>query len=116
MILSRLGYQMLMPETLEKLRAEHPEIRPEMLIVDERRIDEVEAYDTSDSASGSLPIILLTGQRGAPLDDPRIRRAGSALCILYWRAPRNGAPRSRAGPATFRPMADSGPSQAPSNL
>jgi hypothetical protein len=71
-ILSRLGYQMLMPETLEKLRAENPEIRPEMLIVDERRIDEVEAYDTSDSASGSLPIILLTGQQGAPLDDPRI--------------------------------------------
>lgn len=112
-ILSRLGYQMLMPETLEKLRAENPEIRPEMLIVDERRIDEVEAYD---SASGSLPIILLTGQQGAPLDDPRIRRAGSALCILYCRAPRNGAPRSRAGPSTFRPMADSGPSQDPSNL
>jgi hypothetical protein len=71
-VLSRLGYQMLAPEALEAVRADHPEVRPEMLIVDERRIEEVEAYDTKDSVSGSLPIILLTGKQGARGDDPRV--------------------------------------------
>ena len=64
-ILRRLGYQLLLPETLERLRAEHPTLRAEMRVVDERRLDDLDADD-------DLPIVLLTGQQGAAGDDPRV--------------------------------------------
>ncbi len=68
-ILSRLGYQMLLPETLEALRADHPTLQPELVVVDERRLDDV--LD-DDRLPPGAPMILLTGKQGAPTDDPRI--------------------------------------------
>ncbi len=68
-ILSRLGYQMLLPETFEAMREEHPDLVAEMLVVDERRLEESEAY-RQDGAGP--PIVLLTGKQGASGDDPRI--------------------------------------------
>ena len=63
-ILSRLGYQMLLPETFEALRADHPALRADMLIVDERRLEAVDL-------GHDLPVVLLTGREGAPRDDDR---------------------------------------------
>jgi hypothetical protein len=68
-ILSRLGYQMLLPETLRALQVDHPELRAELRVIDERRLEDVLA---EESETERLPIILLTGRRGAPTDDPRI--------------------------------------------
>ena len=70
-ILSRLGYQMLLPETFRKLQEEHPKLRAELLVVDERRFEEVAEYGDREG-EGALPIVLLTGQKGATGDDPRI--------------------------------------------
>jgi len=70
-ILSRLGYQMVLPETFERLQAENPDLRAELLLVDERRFEEV--ADCGDREGlGRLPIVLLTGKQGATGDDPRI--------------------------------------------
>ncbi|MEM9178030.1 MAG: PilZ domain-containing protein [Myxococcota bacterium] len=68
-ILSRLGYQMLLPETFEATRAEHPDLEAELLVVDERRLDEAEAYQNEGAGP---PIVLLTGRQGATGDDPQI--------------------------------------------
>jgi len=68
-ILSRLGYQMLLPETFEALREEHPELAAEMLVVDDRRLDEADDYRTDGPGP---PIVLLTGKEGATGDDARI--------------------------------------------
>lgn len=64
-ILSRLGYQMLLPETFADLRERHPELAADMLVVDERRLGDVEAFE-------GLPIVVLTGRQGAPRDDDRV--------------------------------------------
>lgn len=70
-ILGRLGYQLVLPETFAALRAERPDLRPDLRLVDERRLDEVLAgADAGDAPA--VPIVLLTGSRGAPGDDPRI--------------------------------------------
>lgn len=65
-ILSRLGYALLDPEAWR----ESPfwaEREPELLVVDEPRLVEVEAIP-----SRSTPILLLTGSRGATTDGPRL--------------------------------------------
>ena len=68
-ILSRLGYQMLLPETFAALRAERPDLEAELYVVDERRLDDLEA---AEGAGPQAPLILLTGKQGAPTGDPRI--------------------------------------------
>ena len=65
-ILSRLGYQMLLPETFRKLQEEHPSLRAELLVVD-----------------GALPIVLLTGKQGVTGDDPRIVGAAKRPAGLH---------------------------------
>jgi hypothetical protein len=70
-ILSRLGYQMVLPETFDQLRAEHPDLRAELLLVDERRLGDVLDLE-EDDATPSPPIVLLTGKHGATGADPRI--------------------------------------------
>jgi len=70
-MLNRLGYRLLLPETFEKLCEDDPDLRPEMLLVDERRLSEVEAYEDG-GADGSIPIVLLTGQYGTTGADSRI--------------------------------------------
>lgn len=69
-ILARLGYTILLPEAFEARHEAEPDLRPELLLVDERRLGELEAWDDAEVAE--LPIILLTGQHGATGADPRI--------------------------------------------
>lgn len=70
-ILSRLGYEVVLPEGFEKLRAEKPDLQADLLLVDERRLPEVaDEIDGEDVCR--LPIVLLTGKYGAMGDDPRI--------------------------------------------
>jgi hypothetical protein len=62
-ILSRLGYRMVLPETFAGKRADDPGVRADVMLVDERRLAEV--VDSEDDAEGdSIPIVLLTGKRG----------------------------------------------------
>lgn len=69
-ILSRLGYQMLLPETFEAMRADRPDLVAEMLVVDERRLEEADAY--REEGRAGPPIVLLTGTQGANGDDSRV--------------------------------------------
>jgi hypothetical protein len=70
-ILSRLGYQMVLPETFQRLKEGNPDLRAELLLVDERRLDEIESYGDGEEG-GSLPIVLLTGKQGVTGEDPRV--------------------------------------------
>lgn len=70
LMLSRLGYQMLTPENFFALRTERPGLEAELLVVDERRLDEVDA--SGGVAGSSPPIVLLTGREGVVHDDPRV--------------------------------------------
>mgnify|MGYP001813620209 CR=1 FL=1 len=70
-ILGRLGYQMVLPETFGELLERHPDLVPDLLLVDERRLEEVEAA-AAEGCFERAPIVLLSGTRGAPADDPRI--------------------------------------------
>jgi hypothetical protein len=68
-ILAKLGYPIVLPEDFAVMRAEQPDLRPDMLLVDERRLGEAAAYDGDDE---EMPIVLLTGQHGATGADRRI--------------------------------------------
>ncbi len=70
-ILAKLGYSIVLAETFASMRAEKPELRPDMLLVDERRLGEAAAWE-DDNDYAELPIVLLTGQHGATGADPRI--------------------------------------------
>ena len=70
-ILSRLGYQILLPENLVALRSDNPELRPDLRLVDDRRFEDVPAA-TDSGGDGAIPIILLTGVGGSTIGDPRI--------------------------------------------
>jgi hypothetical protein len=70
-ILARLGYQIVLPEAFETLRAEKPDLQADLLLVDERRLPEV-AGEMGGENGHRLPIVLLTGKFGATGDDPRI--------------------------------------------
>ena len=64
-ILARLGYALLSPEEQAASPA-HAGREPELRIVDERRLAELEPGGTD------RPILLLTGRRGVQTDDPRV--------------------------------------------
>jgi len=70
-ILSRLGYQLVLPETFALLKAENRDLRADLLLVDERRLEEV-VEDEERHGEVRIPILLLTGTQGATGDDPRI--------------------------------------------
>jgi hypothetical protein len=70
-ILSRLGYQMLLPETFSQMREMNPGLVADLLLVDERRLVEA-AADEEEDGERAVPIVLLTGKQGATGADPRI--------------------------------------------
>jgi hypothetical protein len=69
-ILARLGYRIVASEALESPGSETADhaAQPDLLIVDETRLDEVRGLEHH----AQLPIILLTGRRGATETDSRI--------------------------------------------
>lgn len=69
-ILAKLGYSIVSVDAFEGLRAENPELSPDLLLVDERRLVEAATWD--DDGDREIPIILLTGQHGATGADRRI--------------------------------------------
>jgi PilZ domain len=69
-ILAKLGYSIVVPETFEGMRAANPALDPDVLLVDERRLVEAAAY--GDEGENEIPIVLLTGQHGATGADRRI--------------------------------------------
>jgi hypothetical protein len=70
-ILAKLGYPIVMPESFQAMRLHDPDLRPDMLLVDERRLVEAAAY-SDEGEEADVPIVLLTGQHGATGADPRI--------------------------------------------
>ena len=68
-ILAKLGYAIVLPDEFERMRRAEPELRPDIQLVDERRLVEAAAFDDGE---GEIPIILLTGQHGATGADARI--------------------------------------------
>lgn len=70
-ILSRLGYQMLLPETFLQLCAADPSLVADLLLVDERRLVETVAAE-EDDGERAVPIVLLTGKQGVTDANPRI--------------------------------------------
>ena len=71
MMLSRLGYRILMPEDFDEMREASPDLTPDLLLVDERRLAEVAAQEESSSEK-PVPIILLCGRQGATGADLRV--------------------------------------------
>jgi hypothetical protein len=69
-ILARLGYSLLAPEEFEAVRESEPGLRADLLLVDERRLEEAARFE--DEAGVAPPVILLTGQYGVKNSDPRI--------------------------------------------
>ena len=67
-ILSRTGYRIVGVEELAGLPPSMADRRPDLRIVDERRLGEL----PDDGDAGSVPIILLTGRHGVSGVDPRI--------------------------------------------
>ena len=67
-ILGKLGYLILLPEELEAIDASGTR-RPDVRLVDERQLGELPDDDDG------VPIVLLTGGRGATGADPRIAGA-----------------------------------------
>lgn len=71
-ILTRMGYRIASVEELSQLPPSIGRARPDLRIVDERRLGEV----PEDEGEGpSVPIILLTGRHGVSGVDPRIAGA-----------------------------------------
>lgn len=69
-ILAKLGYAIVTPQTLEDLRVDAPDRRVDLMLVDERRLADAAAW--SDDEGREIPMILLTGQHGATGADRRI--------------------------------------------
>lgn len=67
-ILARTGYRIVSVEELDQLPPSIGLRRPDLRLVDERRLAEV----PEDGEGGSVPIILLTGRHGVSGVDPRI--------------------------------------------
>lgn len=69
-ILAKLGYAIVGPETFEAMRSESPDLTPDLLVIDERRLAAAAAW--ADEEGREIPMILLTGQHGATGADRRI--------------------------------------------
>ena len=69
-ILAKLGYAIVDSGAFEQMRSEQPELGPDVLLVDERRL--VEATAWVEGEDDEVPIVLLTGQHGATGADRRI--------------------------------------------
>lgn len=67
-ILARTGYRIVSVEELDQLPPSIGLRRPDLRLVDERRLAEV----PEDGEGGNVPIILLTGRHGVSGVDPRI--------------------------------------------
>jgi hypothetical protein len=70
-ILSRLGYRMVLPATFEQLRGEDAAVAADLMLVDERRLS---SFLDSDAWKDGprVPIVLLTGKNGVVESDLRI--------------------------------------------
>ncbi len=60
----------MLPAAFDDQRIQQPDLRPDLLLVDERRLAEVMPGDTV--GYDSVPIVLLCGRHGATGADPRI--------------------------------------------
>jgi hypothetical protein len=67
-ILARLGYMIVDPGDVA-VASGTGSARPDLRLVDERRLSELPADDPP------VPIVLLTGRKGADVEDPRVRGA-----------------------------------------
>ncbi len=67
-ILARTGYRIIAVEEISQLPPSIGQRRPDLRLVDERRLGEV----PDEGDAGSVPIILLTGRHGVSGVDPRI--------------------------------------------
>lgn len=67
-ILARTGYRIVAVEEMSHLPPGMASRRPDLRLVDERRLGEV----PDEGEAGSVPIILLTGRHGVTGIDPRI--------------------------------------------
>jgi hypothetical protein len=70
-ILSRLGYRMVLPETFERMRGEDPGVAADLMLVDERRLSSFLDSNAQDDGP-RVPIVLLTGKHGVVVPNPRI--------------------------------------------
>ena len=66
-ILAKLGYAIVDPEDFASRRDREDDLRPELRLVDERHLAEVD-----EDEEPSVPIVLLTGRHGVSGADPRI--------------------------------------------
>lgn len=71
-LLTRLGYRILTREGFDAARTDSPELSPDLLLVDERRLAEVARDEDEEAAFASLPIVLLSSRYGATGADSRI--------------------------------------------
>jgi len=69
--LSRLGYRMVDPEAFVQRQQDNPDSIADLLVVDDRRVEEARA--AHDSEGGRvIPMVLLTARGGAADDDRQI--------------------------------------------
>lgn len=68
-ILGRLGYTLVDPDEWEEQRRGQPEQRPDLLLLDDRRLGECEIYQEDGDP---VPIVLLSGRQGATGADSRV--------------------------------------------
>ncbi len=69
-ILARLGYPLVSAEDFEAARQSEPDLRADLLLIDERRLDAAARFE--DAAGVAPSIILLTGQYGVKSTDARV--------------------------------------------
>jgi len=70
-ILTRLGYRLVLPETFAQMQIEDPARLADLLVVDDRRLEEAEELHASQTGT-DVPMVLLTGRGAVDSEDPRI--------------------------------------------
>lgn len=69
-ILARLGYPLVSADEFEAARQRAPDLRADLMLIDERRLDDAERFEDETGVAPS--IILLTGQHGVTGTDARV--------------------------------------------